>query len=98
MPADNGVGSEDPLDFAQQLPSEHLTFHSQTSSLIVSKQNAIFAELPIFGLRVLDCLLLLTIQPIGKGDYEQMPRLHQEVHGNGSKAREGGHPGTLFIP
>ena len=70
-------------------------------SLTITEQDPFRCKLlpedTILDLQILYRLLLFAIQPAGQRENEQMPGLHQDVHGNGSKAGEGSHSGTLTV-
>lgn len=104
MPAQDGVRREQRADFFESLASEHFSFDGQSSPLIVIEQDA-FGPVHLLkyfdlGTQVIDCLLLLTIDPAGQNRKEELPRLEDEVHGARPSTRVeitsiGGHRGSV---
>ena len=78
-----------------------LSWSESRGPLQITEQDAFLTELfpedTILGLQILDYMLVLAIQSAGKEEDEQMPGLHQKIHGNGSEVAEGSHFGTLTI-
>ena len=104
MPAEDRVRREERADFLQSLASEHFPFDGQSSPLIVVEQDAFrtvqFLEHGVLRTQVIDCLLLLAVDPAGEDREEELPRLEDEVHGAGPSTRVeitsiGGHHGSV---
>lgn len=79
MPAQDPVWREQRSDFFEPFASEDLTFDGQPSPLIIVEQNSLLAELLykhlVFGSQVLDCLLLLPIDPRCQDQNQELPWL-----------------------
>ncbi|NLT67416.1 MAG: hypothetical protein GXX84_12505 [Acidobacteria bacterium] len=77
MPSQNRIGSYDRGQLCEHFPSEYLAFHSQTPTLIIVEQNALFAELLsehiIFGAKILNYLLLSMVYPTSQDQEQQLP-------------------------
>jgi hypothetical protein len=84
MPTQDRVGCEQSSDFFEQLATQHFATDRQPAPLIVVEQNSLLAKLLfedlIFNSQVVDHVLLLAIDPAGKKNEHQMPRLENECH------------------
>ena len=64
--------------------SQHFAFDGQSTSLLIGQQDSFLAELlfenGVLGTKVLNDFLLLSIDPTGKNDQHQLPRLQNEFH------------------
>ncbi len=69
-------------DLLELSATENLAFDCQTTSLIIGQQDPFLAELlfenGVLGAKVLNDFLLLSIDPTGKKDQHQLPRLQNE--------------------
>jgi hypothetical protein len=67
MPRQECLGSHEDEKLVELLSSEGLGFDGEPVALVVEKQDALFAEFlsenPVFRQRVIDSLLLSTIDP-----------------------------------
>ena len=79
MPTQDRIGCEQRADFFEPFASEDLTLDGQPSPLIVVEQNSLLAELLyqhlVFGSQVLDCRLLLPIDPRCQDQNQELPWL-----------------------
>ena len=78
-PAENRVGCDNPGHLAQALASEQLAPDCKTTALIIRETQTPAAELltqnPILFSQLVDQILLLTVQPSGQGEDEELQRV-----------------------
>jgi len=84
MPAKNRIGRDDGGDSLQSLSSQRPAPDGQTAALVVAESDALvaagFLEYLNLGQKEIDEELLLTVEPAGQDDHEELPRLEDEVH------------------
>jgi hypothetical protein len=84
MPTQDGIGANDCRDFHQRFATQYFPLDGQTPALIIAKQNPFltefFSEHFIFGLQIINNILLFAVDPPGQDEEEQLPRLQNEVH------------------
>jgi len=79
MPPQDCFRSHDGDQLVEHLAPEDLTFDGEPPALVVVEQNSLFAEFlfenPVFCQKVIDGLLLPTIDPTGEDQDQQLPWL-----------------------
>ena len=84
MPAQNRIRRKQRADFIQSLATDRLALDRQAAPLVVTEQDAFLAELLfencVLGSQILDHFLLLAIDPSGKDQDKQLPRLQNGFH------------------
>ena len=84
MPAKDCVRSNEAGQFLQHLATDDLAFDCQPPPLVVVEQNPLLPELlpeyPILRAKVGNCILLLTVDPAGENDEQQLPRMQLGLH------------------
>jgi hypothetical protein len=94
MPAQDGVRGEEGTNLSQELAAKDFPFDSQAAALVIVQQDPALAEFLtehlVLGPEIIDDLLLLVIDPAGKDEMEQLPRLEDKVHGGPVAEEENG--------
>ncbi len=84
MPTQNRIRRKQGAESFKLLAAEDFPFDGQSSALVVTEQDAFLAELLfencVLGSQILDHFLLLAIDPSGKDQDKQLPRLQNEFH------------------
>jgi hypothetical protein len=84
MPSQDCFGSHDGDKLVEHFAPEDFTFDGEPPALVVVEQDALFAEIlskdPIFSQKVIDGLLLSTIDPPGEDQEQELPRLQKGFH------------------
>ncbi len=85
MPAQKRVGPDDLGQFAEAFSAQHLALDGQASTLVVVEQNAAlaerFSEYLILSQKILDRVLLVSVDPTGQDQEQLLPGPEHEVHG-----------------
>ncbi len=85
MPAQKRVGPDDLGQFAEAFSAQHLALDGQASTLVVVEQNAalaeLFSEYLILSQKILDRVLLVSVDLTGQDQEQQLPGPEHEVHG-----------------
>ena len=84
MPAKNRVWRHNRGQLSQGLAAKDFPFGSEPASLIVVQKESLFAQLfqkhlDLDTLKFID-LLLVTIDPAGENQKEELPRSENETH------------------
>ena len=84
MPSQDRVRREQDADLGELFASQNLAFDGQSKSLVIGQQDSLLAELlfenGILGAKVLNRFMSLSIDPAGKNDQYQLPRLQNKFH------------------
>jgi len=84
VPGHDRVGSDERGDFTQELETNSLALHGQTSSLIIGQSEPLPSKLllqdTILLLKVFDAVLLVPIDPAGECGEEGLLGLQVTVH------------------
>jgi hypothetical protein len=103
MPPQNCFGSHNGYKLIEPLAPEDFAFDGEPPALVVVEQDALFAEIlskdPIFSQKVIDGLLLSTIDPPGEDQEQELPWLQKGLHISpnavGKKRSIGDQPGPV---
>ena len=72
-------------NFQTKTVVEDLTLNGQTSTLVVIEQDSTLAEVfsqhLILSQQILDRVLLVSVDPTGQDEQQELPGLEHEVHG-----------------
>ena len=83
MPSQNSVRCEQGSDLLELFAAKELAFDCQSTSLVIGQQDSLLAELlfknGILGAKVLNDVLLLSIDPTGQDQNEQLPRFQTKL-------------------
>src|SRR5262249_52480292 len=76
------VPNDNCSDFCSIGGRPHVAHHNPTAAWVyLATIPEFLSENLVFGVQVLDDLLLFTINPSGEDDDKELPRLENEVHG-----------------
>ena len=85
VPTENGVGGDDRSQLGQSLSPQGFAFDGQQTSLVVAEQDSFlpltFQQCLGLGYVKVNHLLLVTVDPTGQDQKEQLPGLQNEGHG-----------------
>ena len=85
MPAQERVRSDDRGQFVEGFAAERLALEGQAATLVIVQENATLAELfsqhLILSQQILDRVLLMSVDPTGQDEKQELPGLEHEVHG-----------------
>jgi hypothetical protein len=83
MPAENRFRSGDGSKLLRHLPAQDLTLNSQPAPLCLTQQDSLIPKFllqySVLGNKVFDHILLLAINPAGKYQQRQLPRLQEHL-------------------
>ena len=84
MPSQDRVRREQGANLLELFATEDIAFDCQTTSLVIGLARyapcRTSIENDILSAKVLNDVLLLSIDPTGKNDQHQLPRLKKEFH------------------
>ena len=84
MPTQDRVGCEQSPDLVKSLSSENLALYREPTALIIIEQNPFLPDLLeehlVFRSKILDNLLLLTIDPTCEDHEQELPGMEDEIH------------------
>ena len=85
MPAQESVGSDDRGQLVEGFAAQRLALEGQASALVIIQENATLAELfsqhLILSQQILDRVLLMSVDPTGQDEKQELPGREHEVHG-----------------
>ena len=85
MPAQERVRSDDRGQFVEGFAAERLALEGQAAALVIVQENATLAEFfsqhLILSQQILDRVLLVSVDPTGQDEKQELPGLEHEVHG-----------------
>ena len=85
MPAQESVGSDDRGQLVEGFAAQRLALEGQASALVIIQENATLAELfsqhLILSQQILDRVLLMSVDPTGQDEKQELPGHQHEVHG-----------------
>ncbi len=85
VPTQQRIGPDDSDQFVESFATEDLTLNGQTSTLVVVEQDSTLAEFfsqhLILSQQILDRVLLVSVDPTGQDEKQELPGLEHEVHG-----------------
>ena len=85
VPAQKRIGPDDSDQFVESFATEDLALNGQTSTLVVIEQDSTLAEVfsqhLILSQQILDRVLLVSVDPTGQDEKQELPGLEHEVHG-----------------
>ncbi len=84
IPTQDRVGREQGANLFQPFATEDLALDRNSTPLVIAEQDTLLAnflfEHLVLGPQILDCLLLLTVDPGCQNQEQQLPRLENEAH------------------
>ncbi len=85
VPAQERIGPDNSGQFVESFATEDLTLNGQTSTLVVIEQDSTLAEVfsqhLVLSQQILDRVLLVSVDPTGQDEKQELPGLEHEVHG-----------------
>ena len=86
VPTQDRIRGEQRADFLKTFATEDFALDRESAPLVVTEKNAFLPKLLfqhlVFGPQVLDCLLLLTVDPRCEDQNEELPWWQKERHGH----------------
>jgi hypothetical protein len=84
VPTKDRFRTSNPGNLLEHRPAEDLAFDGQAPPLLFSEQDSLLPNFlpkyPIFDEEIFDHILLLTINPAGENQQQQLPGLKENLH------------------
>ena len=86
MPAQERIGCDDRGQPVEGLAAEHFALESQAAELVIVQQDStlteLFSQYLILSQQILDRVLLVSVDPTGQDEKQELPGLeHEETFG-----------------
>ncbi len=85
VPAQERIGPDNSGQFVESFATEDLAFDGQASTLVVVEQDSTLAEVfsqhLVLSQQILDRVVLVSVNPAGQDEKQELPGLEHEVHG-----------------
>jgi hypothetical protein len=95
MPTKDGIRADDDDDFLQHFATQYFPFHGEAASLVICEQDAFLTELLfeylVLGSQIFENILLVSIDPAGEDEEQQLPRLQNRFHTSPDVVKESKH-------
>ncbi len=76
MPTQDRIGRDNGGQLHQGLSAQEFAFDGEESALVIGQSKALAVELPfedaVLFDKIVDDVLLVSVEPAGQGDYQQM--------------------------